>query len=71
MERAKRQQELSEADLLPEYDWTLRSRQTSGGTFDVDIHECGMLKLGERCESHYTIGGSSESAPETGFADRK
>jgi hypothetical protein len=48
MKKSKQHQILSEANLVPEYDWKLRFRQIDANTFDIDIYECGMLKLGKR-----------------------
>jgi hypothetical protein len=41
----------SEAGLVPEYDWKLRFRQSGADSFEVDIYECSMLKLGKRYDA--------------------
>jgi hypothetical protein len=51
MKKAKRHQILSEQGLVPEYDWKLRFRQFDVDSFEVDIYDCGMLKLGKRYDA--------------------
>jgi hypothetical protein len=51
IKKARQHQKRSEENLVPEFDWKLRIMQTEADTFEVDIYECGMLKLGGKYDA--------------------
>jgi hypothetical protein len=51
IKKAEKHQKLAEEKLVPEDDWKLRIHQTEVDAFEVDIYECGMLKLGGRYDA--------------------